>query len=72
MNCWARAANLASAVSNGFRHRWVCPLGRQPFAAGANTPLAGVISAALMALVVRHRLFHHCPRPCWRPPSSWP
>ncbi len=46
------AANLASAVSGGFPVTGGFARSVVNFAAGANTPLAGVISAALMALVV--------------------
>lgn len=46
------AANLASAFSGGFPVTGGFARSVVNFAAGANTPLAGVISAALMALVV--------------------
>ena len=46
------AANVASAVSGGFPVTGGFARSVVNFAAGANTPLAGVISAALMALVV--------------------
>jgi SulP family sulfate permease len=46
------AGNLASAVSGGFPVTGGFARSVVNFAAGANTPLAGVVSAALMALVV--------------------
>lgn len=46
------AANLASAFSGGFPVTGGFARSVVNFAAGAHTPLAGVISAALMALVV--------------------
>ena len=46
------AANLASAFSGGFPVTGGFARSVVNFAAGANTPLAGVISAVLMALVV--------------------
>lgn len=46
------AANLASAVSGGFPVTGGFARSVVNFAAGANTPLAGVISAMLMAVVV--------------------
>lgn len=58
------AANLASAVSGGYPVTGGFARSVVNFAAGARTPLAGVISAALMALVVASftGLFHHLPQ----------
>jgi SulP family sulfate permease len=57
------AANLASAVSGGYPVTGGFARSVVNFAAGARTPLAGVISAALMALVVASftGLFYHLP-----------
>ena len=57
------AANLASALSGGYPVTGGFARSVVNFAAGAHTPLAGVISAALMALVisVMTGLFYHLP-----------
>lgn len=67
------AANVASALSGGYPVTGGFARSVVNFAAGAQTPLAGVISAALMALVVwgMTGLFTTCRTPCWLPPSSW-
>lgn len=46
------AANMASALSGGYPVTGGFARSVVNFAAGANTPLAGVVSAALMALVI--------------------
>ncbi|WP_201799097.1 SulP family inorganic anion transporter [Rhodoferax aquaticus] len=46
------AANIASALSGGYPVTGGFARSVVNFAAGANTPLAGVVSAALMALVI--------------------
>jgi SulP family sulfate permease len=57
------AANVASALSGGYPVTGGFSRSVVNFAAGANTPLAGVISAALMALVIAALtgLFHYLP-----------
>lgn len=57
------AANVASALSGGYPVTGGFARSVVNFAAGANTPLAGVISAALMALVIATLtgLFHYLP-----------
>lgn len=57
------AANVASALSGGYPVTGGFARSVVNFAAGARTPLAGVISAALMALVIvaLTGLFHHLP-----------
>ena len=57
------AANLASALSGGYPVTGGFARSVVNFAAGAHTPLAGVISAALMALVisVMTGLFYYLP-----------
>jgi SulP family sulfate permease len=56
-------ANVASALSGGFPVTGGFARSVVNFAAGAQTPLAGVISAALMALVIAFMtgLFHYLP-----------
>ena len=57
------AANIASAVSGGYPVTGGFARSVVNFAAGAHTPLAGVVSAALMALVIAAftGLFFHLP-----------
>ena len=57
------AANVASALSGGYPVTGGFSRSVVNFAAGANAPLAGVISAALMALVIAALtgLFHYLP-----------
>lgn len=57
------AANIASAVSGGYPVTGGFARSVVNFAAGAHTPLAGVVSAALMALVIAALtgLFFHLP-----------
>ncbi len=57
------AANLASALSGGFPVTGGFARSVVNFAAGANTPLAGVISALLMGVVIAALtgLFHYLP-----------
>ena len=57
------AANVASALSGGYPVTGGFARSVVNFAAGANTPLAGVISAALMALVIAALtgLFYYLP-----------
>lgn len=57
------AANVASALSGGFPVTGGFARSVVNFAAGANTPLAGVIAAALMAVVLAGftGLFHYLP-----------
>lgn len=57
------AANLASALSGGYPVTGGFARSVVNFAAGANTPLAGVVSAALMALVIAALtgLFYYLP-----------
>jgi len=57
------AANVASALSGGYPVTGGFSRSIVNFAAGANTPLAGVISAALMALVIAALtgLFYYLP-----------
>lgn len=57
------AANMASALSGGYPVTGGFARSVVNFSAGANTPLAGVISAALMALVIAAMtgLFHYLP-----------
>ncbi|AOG22212.1 SulP family inorganic anion transporter [Acidovorax sp. RAC01] len=57
------AANVASALSGGFPVTGGFARSVVNFAAGANTPLAGVLSAALMAVVLAGftGLFHYLP-----------
>lgn len=57
------AANIASAVSGGYPVTGGFARSVVNFAAGAHTPLAGVVSAALMALVIAALtgLFHYLP-----------
>ncbi|RII83079.1 SulP family inorganic anion transporter [Neopusillimonas maritima] len=58
------AANMASALSGGYPVTGGFARSVVNFAAGANTPLAGVISAVLMAIVIASLtgLFHHLPQ----------
>lgn len=58
------AANIASALSGGYPVTGGFARSVVNFAAGANTPLAGVVSALLMALVVALfvHAFHHLPQ----------
>ena len=57
------AANVASALSGGYPVTGGFARSVVNFSAGAHTPLAGVFSAALMALVIAAMtgLFHHLP-----------
>jgi SulP family sulfate permease len=57
------AANVASAISGGYPVTGGFARSVVNFAAGAQTPMAGVISAALMALVIAALtgLFHYLP-----------
>lgn len=57
------AANVASALSGGYPVTGGFARSVVNFSAGANTPLAGVISAALMAMVIAWMtgLFHYLP-----------
>lgn len=57
------AANVASALSGGYPVTGGFARSVVNFAAGANTPLAGVVSAALMAVVLAGLtgLFHYLP-----------
>lgn len=57
------AANLASAVSDGYPVTGGFARSVVNFDAGAQTPLAGLVSAGLMALVIAALtgLFHHLP-----------
>ena len=57
------AANVASALSGGYPVTGGFARSVVNFSAGANTPLAGVISAALMAVVIAWMtgLFHYLP-----------
>ncbi|MCY7318099.1 MAG: sulfate permease [Ramlibacter sp.] len=57
------AANVASALSGGYPVTGGFARSVVNFAAGANTPLAGVVSAALMALVIAALtgLFYYLP-----------
>lgn len=57
------AANVASALSGGYPVTGGFARSVVNFAAGANTPLAGVISAVLMAVVIATltELFHYLP-----------
>lgn len=57
------AANVASALSGGFPVTGGFARSVVNFAAGANTPLAGVVSAALMAAVLAGltQWFHYLP-----------
>jgi len=57
------AANVASALSGGYPVTGGFSRSVVNFAAGANTPMAGVVSAALMALVIAAMtgLFHYLP-----------
>ncbi|PJI97557.1 SulP family sulfate permease [Acidovorax sp. 69] len=57
------AANVASALSGGFPVTGGFARSVVNFAAGANTPLAGVISAVLMGVVIAAltSLFHYLP-----------
>ncbi|MBU4424599.1 MAG: sulfate permease [Gammaproteobacteria bacterium] len=58
------AANVASALSGGFPVTGGFARSVVNFAAGANTPLAGVISAVLMGVVIASLtgLFHYLPQ----------
>lgn len=58
------AANLASALSGGYPVTGGFARSVVNFAAGAQTPLAGVVSAALMAVVIASMtsLFHDLPQ----------
>ena len=57
------AANVASALSGGYPVAGGFARSVVNFSAGANTPLAGVVSAALMAVVIAAMtgLFHYLP-----------
>ncbi len=58
------AANMASAFSGGYPVTGGFARSVVNFAAGANTPLAGIISAVLMAIVIASLtgLFYHLPQ----------
>lgn len=58
------AANMASALSGGYPVTGGFSRSVVNFAAGANTPLAGVISAVLMAIVIAGltEVFYHLPQ----------
>src|SRR5690606_15964221 len=58
------AANIASAISGGYPVTGGFARSVVNFSAGANTPLAGIISALLMAVVIAFftELFYYLPQ----------